>query len=159
MAVIEVSGRWRPHLRCSAGRSRQGYHDITRYPDYGAFRDSCVPLGCSTVLRARNCFVSALDAVARSPTPARWLVVAASQVAASNHRSRLHLRAGRHATAAGIELCFAEMKDPVKDKLKRFGLYTRLGEKTFFATVGEAVSAYLAARPIEWIDWEDRPTS
>ena len=62
-------------------------------------------------------------------------------------------------TAAGVELCFAEMKDPVKDKLKRFGLYTRFGEKTFFATVGEAVSAYLATRPIEWTDWEDRPTS
>ena len=60
--------------------------------------------------------------------------------------------------AAGVELCFAEMKDPVKDKLKRFGLYTRLGEQMFFATVGEAVSAYLAARPTEWIDWEDRPT-
>ena len=25
--------------------------------------------------------------------------------------------------AAGIDLCFAEMKDPVKDKLKRFGLF------------------------------------
>ena len=58
--------------------------------------------------------------------------------------------------AAGIELCFAEMKDPVKDKLKRFGLFTRLGEQTFFATVGEAVSAYLATHPVDWVDWEDR---
>jgi len=53
-------------------------------------------------------------------------------------------------------LCFAEMKDPVKDKLKRFGLFTRLGEQTFFATLGEAVGAYLATHPVEWIDWEDR---
>jgi MFS superfamily sulfate permease-like transporter len=58
--------------------------------------------------------------------------------------------------AAGIELYFAEMKDPVKDKLKRFGLFTRFGQKTFFATLGEAVSAYLATHPVEWIDWEDR---
>ncbi|HEY3039255.1 MAG TPA: hypothetical protein VGJ66_10990, partial [Pyrinomonadaceae bacterium] len=43
--------------------------------------------------------------------------------------------------AAGIELCFAEVKDPVKDKLKRFGLFTRFGEQTFFATLGEAVNA------------------
>jgi hypothetical protein len=34
------------------------------------------------------------------------------------------------------------MKDPVKDKLKRFGLFTRLGEQTFFPTIDEAVSAY-----------------
>jgi hypothetical protein len=53
-------------------------------------------------------------------------------------------------------LCFAEMKDPVKDKLKRFGLFTRLGEKTFFATLNEAVSAYLEAHRVEWVDWKDR---
>jgi hypothetical protein len=58
--------------------------------------------------------------------------------------------------AAGIELCFAEMKDPVKDKLKRFGLFTRFGERSFFATLGEAVNAYRATHPVEWVDWEDR---
>jgi MFS superfamily sulfate permease-like transporter len=58
--------------------------------------------------------------------------------------------------AAGIDLYFAEMKDPVKDKLKRFGLFIRFGEQTFFATLGDAVSAYLATHPVEWIDWEDR---
>jgi len=44
-------------------------------------------------------------------------------------------------------LYFAEMKDPVKDKLKRFGLYTHFGEQSFFATIGEAVKRYLAAHP------------
>ena len=56
---------------------------------------------------------------------------------------------------AGIALCFAEMKGPVKDKLKRFGLFSRLGEQRFFATLGEAVGRYLAAHAVEWADWED----
>ncbi|HTG89726.1 MAG TPA: hypothetical protein VL914_06005 [Vicinamibacterales bacterium] len=56
----------------------------------------------------------------------------------------------------GIELCFAEMKDPVKDKLKRFGLFSRLGANSFFDTVGEAVKAYIATYPVDWVDWEDR---
>jgi len=51
--------------------------------------------------------------------------------------------------AADIELCFAEMKDPVKDKLKRFGLFTLLGEQSFFATLGEAVSVYCATHPVD----------
>jgi len=34
------------------------------------------------------------------------------------------------------------MKDPVKDKLKRFELLDCLGEQNFFATINEAVSAY-----------------
>ncbi len=46
--------------------------------------------------------------------------------------------------AAGIELCIAEMKDPVKDKLKRFGLFARLGETAFFPTIGTAVDSYVA---------------
>jgi len=55
----------------------------------------------------------------------------------------------------GIELCFAELKDPVKDKLKRFGLYAQLGESYFFPTIGSAVSRYLEVTNVEWNDWED----
>ena len=49
-----------------------------------------------------------------------------------------------------------EMKGPVKDKLKRFGLFEKLGAQTFFPTVGAAVGAYLKAHPVDWVDWEDR---
>jgi STAS domain len=55
----------------------------------------------------------------------------------------------------GIELCFAELKDPVKDKLKRFGLFAQLGESYFFPTIGSAVSRYLEVSNVEWVDWED----
>jgi hypothetical protein len=34
------------------------------------------------------------------------------------------------------------MKDPVKDKLKQFGLFKRFGEHSFFATLEEAVDHY-----------------
>ena len=50
------------------------------------------------------------------------------------------------------------MKDPVKDKLKRFGLFARFGEGSFFPTTGAAVSAYLAQHTVEWTDWEDQRT-
>jgi len=51
--------------------------------------------------------------------------------------------------AAGIELCFAELKDPVKDKLRRFGLYERFGDGGFFPTISSAVDAYGAAHGLE----------
>jgi MFS superfamily sulfate permease-like transporter len=56
--------------------------------------------------------------------------------------------------AEDIELCFAEMTDPVKDKLKRFGLFARFGAETFYATLGEAVKAYSESHPVEWVDCE-----
>jgi len=51
---------------------------------------------------------------------------------------------------------FAEMKDPVKDRLKRYALYQRFGDDHFYPTVGAAVSAYLEETGVEWTDWEDR---
>ena len=55
----------------------------------------------------------------------------------------------------GIELCFAELKDPVKDKLRRFGLFARF-EKVFFPTIEEAVDSYLETHKVDWVDWEDK---
>jgi MFS superfamily sulfate permease-like transporter len=57
---------------------------------------------------------------------------------------------------AGIELCFAEMKGPVKDRLKRYGLFSTLGEQNFFPTLGEAVDRYLAVNAVEWVDWDEQ---
>jgi MFS superfamily sulfate permease-like transporter len=95
--------------------------------------------------------------VATSPTPVRWLVIAAEPVTSvdvtacdtvAEMDQMLHDR--------GIELCFAELKDPVKDKLKRFGLFAQVGESYFFPTVGAAVSGYLDINKVEWEDWEDQ---
>lgn len=49
----------------------------------------------------------------------------------------------------GIEFCFAELKDPVKDKLKRFGLFAQFGETRFFPTLDAAVSHYLATHEVD----------
>ena len=41
--------------------------------------------------------------------------------------------------STGIKLYFAELKDPVKDKLRRFELFERFGEQAFFPTIEAAV--------------------
>jgi len=149
IAVIEfLWDGWRPHSAVLGSVERvKGYHDITRYPDARLipglvlFRwDAPLFFANAELFHRRS-----LDAVANSPTPVRWLVIAAEpvtsvDVTAADMVSELD----DTLQAAGVELCFAEMKDPVKDKLKRFGLFARLGEQTFFATVDEAVSAYRA---------------
>jgi hypothetical protein len=58
--------------------------------------------------------------------------------------------------AEGVDLRFAEVKDPVKDRLKRYGLFERFGGDHFHPTVGEAVNAYVDTTGAEWTDWEDR---
>jgi len=97
-----------------------------------------------------------LDAVAASSTPVRWVVVAAEPVTSVDVTAAdMLVELDEALFAAGIELSFAEMKGPVKDKLKRFGLFTRIGPAFFFPTIGVAVAGYLRAHPVEWTDWED----
>ena len=164
IAVIEfLWDGWRPHSAVLGRVERvKGYHDITRYrevrqiPGLVLFRwDAPLFFANAELFNER-----VLDAVAKAPTPVHWVVIAAEPVtsvdvtaadAVSELDDTLH--------AANIELCFAEVKDPVKDKLKRFGLFKRFGEQTFFATLGEAVDAYLTTHPVDWVDWEDRAKS
>jgi high affinity sulfate transporter 1 len=159
IAVIEfLWDGWRPHSAV-LGRvdNIRGYHDITRYPQARRipglvlFRwDAPLFFANAELFRDR-----ALDAVADSPTPVRWLVVAAEPVTSVDVTAAdVIVELDETLKAASIELCFAEMKDPVKDKLKRFGLYARFGEETFFATVGESVNHYVKRYQVEWLDWE-----
>jgi len=160
-AVIEfLWDGWRPYSAV-LGRAEgvKGYHDMTRYrdarriPGLVLFRwDAPLFFANAELFHDR-----VLDAVASSPTPVRWLVVAAEPVTSVDITSADMLAAlDETLHNASIELCFAEMKDPVKDKLRRFGLFARLGEQTFFPTVGSAVSHYLKAHDVQWDDWEDR---
>jgi len=160
MAVIEfLWDGWRPYSAV-LGRVEQvkGYHDISRHPEARLIPGLVLfrwdaPLFFANAEQFNQ---RVLHAVASSPTPVKWLVVAAEPVtsvdvtaadAVCDLDDTLH--------AAGVELYFAEMKGPVKDKLKRFGLFARFRGRTFFATLDEAVSAYRAISQIEWVDWED----
>ncbi len=156
-AVIEfLWDGWRPYSAV-LGRAPgvKGYHDITRYPDARLIPGLVLFRWDAPLFFANAEWFQerVLDAVATSPTPVRWLVVAAEPVTSVDVTSAdvlAELDARLH--AAGIELCFAEMKDPVKDKLKRFGLFGRLGEEAFFPTIGVAVRSYLAVHAVDWVD-------
>jgi MFS superfamily sulfate permease-like transporter len=151
---------WRPH-HAVLGRvdGLKGYHDVARHPEARRIPGLVLfrwdaPLFFANAEQFRN---SVLDAVDESPTPVRWLVVTAEpvtsvDVTASDTLEKLHDDLG----FAGIQLCFAAMKGPVKDKLKRFNLFDKFGEQYFFRTVGESVNEYVRSQHVDWVDWEER---
>ena len=161
IAVIEfLWDGWRPHSAV-LGRADgvKGYHDITRYPDARLVPGLVLFRWDAPLFFANAEFFQdrVLQAVAASPTPVRRVVIAAEPVTSVDVTSADALaELDDKLEAAGIEMCFAELKDPVKDKLKRFGLYERFGEKFFFPTIGEAVDAYLKTYNVDWVDQEDR---
>lgn len=154
VAVIEfLWDGWRPYSTVMGqAKGVKGYHDIQRYPDATLipglvlFRwDAPLFFANAELFNAR-----VLDAVAASPTPVRWLVVAAEPVTSVDVTSSDMLaELNETLRAADIKLCVAEMKDPVKDKLKRFGLFARLGESAFFPTLDDAVDSYLVIHPMD----------
>ena len=107
MAVIEfLWDGWRPH---SAVLGRvddvKGYHDITRYPDARLIPGLVLFRWDAPLFFANAEFFHdrVLDAVASSPTPVRWLVVAAEPVTSIDvtaadaiSRARRHAARRRH---------------------------------------------------------------
>ena len=52
--------------------------------------------------------------------------------------------------AQGISLVFAELKDPVRRKIERYGLARTFEPRHFFPTVEAAVTAFRARTGAEW---------
>jgi len=160
IAIIEfLWDGWRPHSAVM-GRAPgvKGYHDITRYPDARRIPGLVLFRWDAPLFFANAEFFKerTLEAVATSPTPVRWLVIAAEPVTSVDVTAADALaELDETLHAKGIELVFAELKDPVKDKLKRFGLFAQFGEHYFFPTLGAAVSKFLATHDVEWQDWDD----
>ena len=157
IAVIEfLWDGWRPHSAV-LGQSPdiRGYHDVSRHPE-GRQIPGLVLLRWDAPLFFANAELfqdRALAVVASAPAPVHWLVVTAEPVTSIDVTSADMLsELDEQLRARGTALGFAEMKDPVKDKLRRFGLFARF-ERRLFATIDEAVGAYLDAHPREHELW------
>jgi high affinity sulfate transporter 1 len=147
VAILEfLWDGWRPYCAVlGAPDGVEGYHDVTRYPAARRI-DGLVLFRWDAPLFFANAEMfnqRVLDVIAASPTPVRRLVVAAEPITSVDVTAADSLLALDGIMAARkIELCFAEMKDPVKDKLKRFGLFAHFGERRFFPTVESAVQRH-----------------
>jgi len=155
LAVIEfLWDGWRPHYAV-LGRVEgiRGYHDTQRYPHARRvpglvlFRwDAPLFFANAELFRQK-----VLEAIAESGIEVRRIVVAAEPVTSIDVTSADMLDLlERDLRQSGVELRFAEMKDPVKDKLKRFELFERFGEGSFYPTIGASVDAYLADFAVDW---------
>lgn len=150
---------WRPyHAVLGRVDGMKGYHDVTRHPEARRIQGLVLfrwdaPLFFANAEMFRE---NALRAISDAPALTRCIVIAAEPVTDVDITAADVLaELGEELQQAGIELCFAEMKGPVKDHLKRYGLLTKLGTENFFPTIGLAVDHYLNKHQVEWRDWED----
>jgi high affinity sulfate transporter 1 len=157
--IAFVWSAWRPHYAV-LGRidGIKGYHDVSRHPEARHIPGLVIfrwdaPLFFAN---AETFCEQVWQAVMTAPTTTRWVLVAAEPVTdidltAADAIAELD----KTLCEAHIELCFAEMKGPTKDRLKRYGLFTKIGKDDFFPTIGQAVDMYLEVNKVEWHDWDE----
>ncbi|KVN50752.1 transporter [Burkholderia ubonensis] len=127
----------------------RGYHDVARHPD-AAQTPGLVLFRWDAPLFYANVeiFCEHLHAALRhAPSPASRVVVAAEPVTDIDVSAADRLVAlADELRERGIALCFAEMKGPVKDRLRAYGLFDTFGEANFFPTVTDAVAHHVRQR-------------
>ncbi len=157
LALVQFVRRaWVPH-DALLGRvgGLKGYHDITRHPE-GLQIPGLVlyrwdaPLFFANAGRFRE---RVFRHVRRAHPAAKWVVVAAEPItdvdatAARALSDLLDDLESRH-----VRLAFAELKGPVWDQLKAYGLADRIGERFRFPTIGTAVKGYVEQTETAWVD-------
>jgi high affinity sulfate transporter 1 len=156
-----VRRAWRPY-DAVLGREDElkGYHDLERHPNARQvpglllYRfDAPLFFANAGYFRGR---IS--DLVATTTPSIRWVVVAAEPITdVDTTAADALLGLLRELRQQQVVLAFAEMKGPVKDRLRRYGLFAEVGAERFFPTIGTAVDGYLRTTGMEWVDWEERP--
>jgi high affinity sulfate transporter 1 len=157
--LIFIWRAWHPYTAV-LGRvdGMKGYHDIIRHPE-GRLIPGLVIFRWDAPLFFANAEIfheRVLRAVADAPTLTKRVLVAAEPV------TDVDITAADSLTELvntlqkmGIELCFAEMKGRVKDQLKLYDLFNKLGKENFFPTIGQAVDDYLLDHQVQWRDWDE----
>ena len=153
-----VRRAWRPHdavLGRVAGT--KGYHDTTRHPEARQIPGLIIYRFDSPCLRQRRPFPRPHQQPRRKRRPAGSV---GSGRRRANHGHRHHSRrdAGhprRRAERRRRAACLRRAEDPVRDRLRSYGLADRFTDDRFFPTLGTTVRAYLAATGVEWSDWEN----
>jgi high affinity sulfate transporter 1 len=151
---------WHPHVAV-LGRAPgvKGYHDVTRYteadqvPGLLLFRFDA-PIFFANAELFRD---SVMQALKSADGPVARVVIAAEPITDLDSTAADMLASlDRELTEQGIDLAFAELRDPMKDRLRTFGIVEQIGHEKFYPTLGLAVRTYVKESGVEWIDWEDR---
>jgi high affinity sulfate transporter 1 len=145
LSILNVFRRtWWPY-QAILGETRDlaGYHDVGRHPDATTvpglvlFRfDAPLIFANARTFRARVTELAEGAGV-------RWIVIAAEPITdVDTTASDMLEDLDEWLNDRGISLVFAEMKDPVREKIQRYGLDRTIDPTHFYPTIRAAVEAF-----------------
>ena len=154
LSILDVFRRawWPYNTRLGRVESIEGYHDVHTHPDAQQLPGLLIyrfdaPLFFANVKTFRD----QVRRLARYDPAPTWIVIAAEPITdIDTTASDVLGELDEALNAQGINLVFAELKDPVRRKIERYGLARKIEPRHFFPTVEAAVTAFRARSGAEW---------
>ncbi len=151
---------WWPY-QTVLGRVRDlpGYHDLRSYPDAEALSGLVVFRFDAPLFFANaRTFREQVRKLASAEPPPTWIIVAAEPITDVDTTAADMLEDLDEAlNARGTSLVFAEMKDPVRRKIERYGLTRTIDPRHFFPTLDAAIAAFRQESGADWTRTPTRP--
>ncbi|MFI6873615.1 SulP family inorganic anion transporter [Streptomyces sp. NPDC050400] len=163
LSILNVFRRaWWPY-RTVLGRvpGLEGYHDVRSHPG-AEHLPGLVLLRFDAPLFFANAksFRDEVLRHARTEPPPRQILIAAEPVTDVDTTAADVLEElDETLEEAGIALVFAELKDPVRRKIERYGLTRTFAPDSFYPTVESAVAAFRADSGARWAAADRQPTA
>jgi high affinity sulfate transporter 1 len=146
LSILNVFRRaWRPYdTVLGQVEGVEGYHDIRSYPGASQLPGLVIYRFDGPLFFANaKTFRDEVRRLARSDPPPRWILIAAEPVTdVDTTASDVLEELDEMLNARHISLVFAELKDPVRRKIERYGLTRTIDPHHFFPTVDAAIAAF-----------------
>jgi high affinity sulfate transporter 1 len=129
-----------------------GYHDVKSYPGAQHLPGLVIYRFDGPLFFANaKTFRDEIRRMAQANPPPRWILVAAEPMTDVDTTASDVLEDLDEAlNADGISLAFAELKDPVRRKIERYGLTRTIDPRHFFPTIESAVAAFRQETGADW---------
>jgi high affinity sulfate transporter 1 len=154
LSILNVFRRlWWPH-QAELGRvgGITGLHDTESYPDAERLAGMVVYRFDAPLIFANSrTFSDEVRAMAQDRPDLKWIVIASEPITdVDTTASDMLLDLDTWLNARGISLVFAEMKDPVREKIRRYELTATIDPNHFFPTLDDAVATYVRETGATW---------
>jgi high affinity sulfate transporter 1 len=130
----------------------EGYHDVHSYPEARQLPGLVIYRFDGPLFFANaTTFRDEVRRMARADPPPRWILVAAEPITdVDTTASDMLEELDEALNAKQTSLVFAELKDPVRLKIERYGLTRTIDPRHFYPTIESAVQAYRQETGAEW---------
>ncbi len=135
-----------------------GYHDVRSYPTAEQLPGCRIFRFDAPVIFANaRTFREQIQELARSDPPPKWIIIAAEPITDVDTTAGAMLEDLDVAlNESGISLVFAELKDPVRNRVNRYELTRVIDPAHFFPTLDAAVTAFREETGTQWSRIEHR---